>query len=102
MNNKKQLFTFAELIVVISILGLLAILITTTLQAKREGAKRIHCKKRLHIIGMAFRLYADNNYDRLPVGDNEQGLNFLKECYGFEHNNSKTDSTLLFCSESLL
>ena len=68
IGSKKRLggFTLIELLVVITIIAILAALLLPVLSSAKERARRIQCLSNVRQVGMALRLYADQNRDRLP------------------------------------
>ena len=59
-------FTLIELLVVIAIIGLLAALLAPALSRAKARAHNAVCVNQLRQLGIATRLYADENNNRLP------------------------------------
>ncbi|MFZ4695736.1 MAG: type II secretion system protein [Verrucomicrobiia bacterium] len=70
----KRGFTLIELLVVIAIIAILAGLLMPSLKSARDQAKKTNCLSNLKQIGIAFQMYANENENRLPPGDNGAGL----------------------------
>ena len=59
-------FTLLELLVVIAIIGILASMLLPGLARAREAARRAFCGNNLRQVGMALRMYADEDDGTLP------------------------------------
>jgi prepilin-type processing-associated H-X9-DG protein/prepilin-type N-terminal cleavage/methylation domain-containing protein len=62
----RRAFTLVELLVVLATIAILAALLLPTLARARESARSIQCLSQMRQLGLAVRLYADENGDEFP------------------------------------
>lgn len=64
----KKAFTLVELLVVISIIALLLAILLPSLQLARKQATGVYCMQNQKSLLLAWKMYADNNNDRIVGG----------------------------------
>jgi prepilin-type N-terminal cleavage/methylation domain-containing protein len=68
-------FTLIELLVVIAIIAMLAALLLPVLARAKDSARSIQCLNQMRQIGLATRLYADDNGDLFPRSQHSAAAN---------------------------
>ncbi len=63
----KSGFTLVGLLVIIAVLAILAAMLLPALASAKKKAQRINCVNNLKQCGLAFRMWAGDNYDKNPM-----------------------------------
>jgi prepilin-type N-terminal cleavage/methylation domain-containing protein/prepilin-type processing-associated H-X9-DG protein len=71
IGKSKRAFTLIELLVVIAIIAILAALLLPALATAKQKAWKTSCTSNLHQIGLAMRMFADDNGELYPESGND-------------------------------
>lgn len=66
-NHRITALTLTEVLVVIAALVLLVAILLPVLAASKRKSSRLGCVSQLRQIGISFRMWSDDNFDKLPM-----------------------------------
>jgi len=78
-SRARRAFTIIELLVVIGIIGILAAMIVPAVSHARGMAWRANCQSNLRSLGVALRVYLNQNNDVMPIAAQMPSLNLTDE-----------------------
>src|SRR5688500_16926861 len=76
-RRKSTAFTLVELMVVVSVIAVLIAVLLQAFAAAAERARRVQCASNLRQIGLAMKMYADENRGAYPRGKADPSTRIL-------------------------
>jgi prepilin-type N-terminal cleavage/methylation domain-containing protein/prepilin-type processing-associated H-X9-DG protein len=75
--NRNRAFTLVEMLVNLAIISLLAAILFPVFSRVRDNARRSSCQSNLKQLGLSFMLYAQDNDEKFPCGNETQPSPYL-------------------------
>src|SRR5258706_4964647 len=92
MNGRPRAFTLIELLVVIAIIAILAAILFPVFSQARESARQTQCASNMRQIGLAMRMYAEDNDETwvpaFTLGQPGPAYSLVQPWIGYDNNNS--------------
>lgn len=104
IQPRERALTLTEVLIVVAILVLLALVLPTYMARQMANAPRIHCVSNLRQIGLAFRIWSNDNNDQFPWMTSTNGgtAQFVDSTNVFLHfraaSNELSSPKILFCN----